>query len=263
MFKRLRPSFALVATALALTAFTACGGSSSHTIPSNSVALVGATPISKTTLDHWMHSMVGGDFWERFIKRAPAGLVSEPADYAACEAAARTLIAEGTHKLHFTPAQVAQKCRQLYFAIREQALQFLINVSWRVNEGRENGITVSDAETSNYAKQYIAKFYPNPGEYEKYLANREWAPSDDLYQVKRNLLTTKLREKIEGTGAGEKRKETPQVRTRYIDYVEGHIGKRTAETRCRAAYVVSMCRGFREAGSPPAPVAILEEFLGE
>jgi hypothetical protein len=270
MFKRLHPPLALAAIVLVTTALGACGSSSPKSasksspsaIPSNSVALVGEIPITRANLNHWMHSMVGGDFWERFIKRAPADLVSEPANYAQCEVAARTLIAEGKHKRHFTPTQITQKCRQLYGAIREQAMTFLINVSWRINEGKENGIAVSDAEASSYAAHYVAQFYPKAGQYATYLGQREWAPSDDLYQVKRNLLTKKLREKVSGLSSTEE--ETPQARTKYFSFVKAHIAKRMAETRCRTEYSVSMCGGYREPASvPPAPVTILEEFLGQ
>jgi hypothetical protein len=267
MSKRLRPLAALACLVLALTALSACGSGKSttttaadppKTIPANSVALVGSTPITKANLTHWMHSMLGGDYWERFGKRAPVGLVSEPANYAACEAAARGLVAQSGHEL--TPAQISQRCRQLHVAIREQALLFLINVLWRVNEGKENGITVSDAATTSYSAKYIAKFYPKPGEYEKYLATHEWAPSDELYQVKRNLLTTALKEKV--TGRSRKLEETPQSRAKYFSFVEQHIPKRKSETRCVAAYAVSMCTGYTEpASSPPAPDEILEELV--
>lgn len=270
MFKRLHPHLALIAVALAMTAFSACGSSSPKTaskaspktIPADSVALIGEIPITKANLNHWMHSMVGGDYWERFIKRAPAGLVSEPANYAQCEVAARAVIAAGTHARHFTPAQIAQKCRQLYRAVKEQAMTFLISVGWRINEGRENGITVSDAEASNYSTHYVARFYPKAGQYATYLAQREWAPSDDLYQVKRNLLTKKLREKI--TGLRSTQEETPQARTKYFGFVVAHTKLRIAETHCRAEYAVAMCHGTGEPSSSlPSPVSLLEEFLGQ
>ncbi len=288
MSKRLQPSIALIAALGAIALLAACGSGSQKTtsttvsatvassvdpstdnavsangpIPADAVALVGKIPITRANLNHWMHSMVGGDFWERFLKRAPANLVAEPPDYPACEVAARTLIAERKHRRSFTPAEVARRCRQLYVAVREQALTFLINVAWRINEGKENGITVSDAEAAEYSKQYIATKYPKAGEYATYLANHEWAPSDDLYQVKRNLLTMKLREKV--TGLDSKTEETTPARLKYFSFVEGHIKKRTAETRCLSAYAVAMCSGYRgPTSSLPSPVSVLEELVGE
>ncbi len=262
MFKRLHPLLSVLAIALVTTTLAACGGDSPKTIPSNSVALVGSTPITKATLNHWMNSIVGGDFWERFQKRAPIGLVSEPANYATCEAGAKTLTATSKRKPPFTSAEISQKCHQLYLAIREQSLLFLINVLWRIEESKEKGITVSDAEAAKNSHEYSAKFYPKPGQYEAFLANHEWAASDELYQIKRNLLTTKLREQV--TGRSSQKEETPQGRAKFMSYVVANIKKRTAETRCRADYAVSTCRGYKEPASAiPPPVTILEELVGE
>ncbi len=267
MSKPLRPALAtlmsVLATGLVATTMLACGGSSSsHAIPANSVALVGETPITKATLNHWMNSIAGGDFWERFSRRAPLGLVSEPANYPACESAARTLIAANPHKPSFTAAQISQKCHQLTQAIREQSLLFLISVLWRVNEGKEKGIAVSDREAQKYTREYNAVHFPKPGQFEAYLADHEWVASDVDYQVKRNLLTRRLREKV--SGESFKLEETQHTRNVFMSYVEHNIPKRKAETRCRPAYAVSSCRGYTEPASlPPAPITILEELTGD
>jgi hypothetical protein len=257
MSKRLHSPLATLAILLAACSLAACGGDAPKTIPSDAVASIGGTPITKATLSHWMNSITGGDIYERFLKRAPLGLVSEPANYAACERAATSLTLASGRKPPFTSNQIAQKCRQLYLAIREQSLLFLISVQWRVNEAKENGITVSDGEVAKSSREYNAKNYPKPGEFETYLANHEWVASDVLYQLKRNLLTTKLHEKLSGSGA-----ETPQTLTKFVHFVEGNLKKRTAETHCLPAYAVSTCRGYKAPTSAtPAPALILEELI--
>lgn len=249
----------LVVVSLAATAISGCGSSKPTQVPANAVALIGDTPISKATLDHWMHSMVGGDFYERFGTRAAHGLVSEPPNYAACTSAAATMTAASGRQPPFTSSQLLQKCRQLNQAIEEQALTFLISAQWRTDEAAEHGITISDAELAAESKQSAAQQFPKPGEFDTYLANHEWALSDELYQLKRNLLTTKLREKISHLSPGGE--ETPQARATFVSFIEGNIKKRTATTLCRPAYMVATCRGYKAPSTPtPAPIVILEEL---
>jgi hypothetical protein len=253
------------ATCLALASLTAfclaaCGSSQPKTIPSNAVALIDHTPLSKATLNHWMNSIVGGDFYEHFGRRAPRGLVSEPANYPACMNAATTLtVASGRS---FTSNQLADKCRQLYQAIKEQTLSFLIPAQWRIDEAAEVGVKVSDADVASISRQDVAQRYPKAGEFDTFLANHEWAPSDELYQLKRNLLTTKLREKVSHRSSNEH--ETLQSHAAFVHFVLQHTKKQTASTLCRPAYSVPTCRGYKTttASSTTSPLLILEELAG-
>jgi hypothetical protein len=251
---KLRHSPTVLAILLACGGLAACGGGSSNAIPPDAVAVVGDTPISKATLNHWMKTIVGGDFFERLGKRAPLNLVSEPPNYAACLPGAKELTEASGRKPPFTTPELEQKCRQLYEAIKEQTMTFLISVQWRINEAAEEGITVSDAEISKYANEANASEFPKPGEFAKYLADREWAPSDQLYQFKRNLLSTKLAAHIK---AGD----TAQAHIAYINFIKKNITKRTAETNCRRGYLVFQCRQFKAPPAGlPAPIVILEEL---
>ena len=251
---KLRQLTTVLLVALSGFGVAACGSGNSNSIPSNAVAVVGDTPITKATLNHWMQSIVGGDYFERVGERAPLGLVSEPPNYAGCLPGAKQLTDASGRQPPFTTQQLELKCRQLYQAIKEQALTFLISVQWRVNEADEHGVHVSDAEIAKYAREANASQFPQAGEFAKYLADREWVPSDQLYQLKRNLLTTKLQEQVK-TG------DTQQARIAFIDFVKGHIAKRTKETNCRPGYLVFQCRQFKASPtSIPAPIVILEEL---
>jgi hypothetical protein len=248
----------LAATIMLILSLGACG-SSSHGIPAGSVALIEHTPLTTGTLNHWMNSIVGGDFFERWGKRAPLGLVSEPANYPTCVRAASVLTRASGRRPPFSSSQIGEKCRLLHQAIKEQTMAFLISVQWRIDEAAEQGITISDAQLAASSREDAAKRYPKGGEYEEFLADHEWAASDVSYQLKRNMLTTKLREHITHTAAGTE--ESPQIRARFVKFILSNTKKRTASTLCRPAYRVSTCRGYKPPKSTiPSPILILEEL---
>lgn len=251
----------LIAVALTASALSACGSSSMGSrgaIPSGAVVVVGDTPITKANLNHWMQTVIGGDFYERVKKRAPVGLVAEPANYPACISASETIVAGSPHKSAFTKPDYEEKCRQLYESVKEQALGFMISVQWRVNEASEAGIELSDADIARYARELNARDFPHPGELAAYLANRRWIPSDQLYQFKRNLLTIKLKNKINAA-------DNPKAESEYVHFVSANLKKRKAETSCRPTYLALQCRQFKSApAGTPAPNVTLEELvLGE
>lgn len=262
MSKLVNTATCLALASLSALSIGACGDNQPKSIPNDAVALIGHTPLSKATLNHWMNSIAGGDFYEHFGRRAPRGLVSEPPNYTACMSAATTLTAASGRRPAFTTSQIAQKCRLLYQVIKEQALLFLISAQWRIDEAAEEGITISDAELASTSRQDVAQRYPRAGEFDTFLANREWALSDELYQLKRNLLTTKLHEKISHQSGREH--ETLQERAAFVHFVLGNTKKRTASTLCRPAYIVPTCRGYKNpATSLPAPLVLLEELAGK
>lgn len=244
----------LIIASVAAADITACGTSTHRPVPVNAVAVVGNTAITRATLNHWMSSIAGGDFYEHFERRAPRGLAAEPPDYPRCLLAARSLVAGDSPRRSVSTNQLAAKCRALYQAVKDQALSFLISVQWRVQEASEQGISISDAEVRKYFQQVSAQSFPNSGEFATYLADREWVPSDELYQLKRNLLTTRLHK-----AAGHAKGAQAQERA-YIKLVTSNLRKRTVETSCRPGYVVPHCRQYRDTTPLPAPLPIMEEL---
>lgn len=252
MFRLRRILCTIVTLPLVAAGLSACGGSQSHGIPANAVAVVGSTPITRATLNHWMASIVGGDYYEHIGAPAPRGLVSEPPNYSACVAAAGTLVGRtASGQLALTPEQLDGKCRELHQAIKEQALSLLISIQWRIDEAAEHGLTITDGEVAGYLKQLNAKQFPKPGQFETYLADREWAASDMLYQLKRNLLTTRLEAKFQHNNQA--------AQQAFFQFVLANTAKRTASTDCRVGYVIPRCRQYKAtASSSPAPTVILE-----
>ena len=65
-------------TSTANTTETHTASATVASLPGDAVAQVGDATISKATLNHWMSTMVGGDFAEDSTVTAPQGLVSDP-----------------------------------------------------------------------------------------------------------------------------------------------------------------------------------------
>ena len=243
-----------LACCLALAgALGGCGGGSSDSL----VQLQGSSAsISKSTLDHWMRAKVGADFRASIGTKGPQGLVSEPADYSECAAAARKIVRRSfTGKLKLSDAQIKRKCQELHQAVKEQALGSLIAMRWAEIEAARAGTHISPAFLHKEYERYRAHTFPIEAELQRYLAERHWSISDVLFEVKRNLLARELAPKFEA----EARKAGDDGGFAKLGLGQEHA--HIAKTSCEAGYVVPGCREYREPpGGPIAPNLVLEAF---
>jgi hypothetical protein len=213
-------------------------------LPAHVVARVGRASLTAATVSHWMKPMTGGDFYESSSVRAPAGLVSEPPDYASCVTA---LTAFGSR---FTPAQMQEKCHQLYEGIKQQVLTYLIGAATSVGRDAELGISVSEHEVEQEFRRLEAANFPKAGQLQKYLADREWPLSVELFLIKHDLLFSKLERKLHAEGQAA-----------FSKYLIDSIKRWTAKTSCRAGYVVNGCKQFTTAPEGPSPAVLIEEIV--
>jgi hypothetical protein len=253
MLRRIAPlSLALIAGLLVL-GLASCGGGGDPT-----VATVGKTKISRATLNHWMATMVGGDYQELVGSSAPAGLVSEPADYSRCVAAAKTIKPASLPASIPNEARLTIRCRQLYTAVKEQALSYLISALWRSEEGAEIGQSVSDREVSKELQELAYSNYKSPAAFRRFLASRHWSIADERFLLKRNLLDTKFLQRTKARtaalGGGEKT---------YGKLVVENVAKWRAKTHCSSGYTAWQCRTDGSTGEASDPsAAVLVEQLG-
>lgn len=234
----------LIAMGLGLSA---CGGGSSS---DDVVAQVGSTAITKAEVSHWMSTLAGGDFYEISHKHmVPAGLVSEPPNYAACAARLEAAASSLSGRSKPTAAQISSKCRQLYQALRLQTLEFLISSHWLMGLYLEEGLTATDAETTKLLNQIKADQFPEE-DLQKYLARRRRSLSDERFIVKLDVLRQKAQRKLEAGGK--------QALAKFTE-----AGQRwTAKTNCYAGYVVQHCRQYKGSPTIPAtasPAVLLEQ----
>jgi hypothetical protein len=232
-----------------------CGSSTSGDV----VARVGSAPISQAMLNEWMKAVAGGDYFEHVGGPAPRGLVSDPANYPRCVAAAGKIVprsASGTPAM--TTQQISSRCHQLYGALKGQTLELLFSIESRVAEGAEQDIKPSGAEVNKVLARVKAEQFPKQGEYQAYLREREWTPSVETLQLERNIVTAKLEAKYRARGAGWER-------AFGLALVNGE--KRwTAKTSCKQGYVVSICKEYKASGpkttETTSPAILLEELAG-
>jgi hypothetical protein len=242
--------------ALALLSLSSCGGGGNESL----IHIEGSSAtITKPMLDHWMKATVGMDFRSNVGTKGPLGLVSEPANYPECIAAARKLIPRTyTGKFKLSDAQVSMKCHQLYQAVKAQTLAYLLSVQWSVREGEEAGIRVSDAEVRKQFKRFAKENFKSAAGQRTYLAERHLTVADVLYQLKRNMLVTRLRPKFEAKVAKAGGGEKVFARLALANY-----HSLIAKTTCKRSYVVEGCNGYQPPAVPlPSASVILEGFAG-
>ena len=252
---RIPPALVAVAAAALLAFLVGCG--SGDDPPLAHVTGVAGSP-STAQLDRWMHGMVAGDYIASIGRSAPQGLVSEPADYSECAVAAKKVVPRtSTSAPKLTNAQISQKCRQLYRAVKAQALGYLIQARWIVAEAAEEGVKVSDSLVRERFAQLRKQAYPTDAALRRYLDERQLTLPDLLFELKRNLLNEKIlasfKAKVEKIGGGKKT---------YIKLALQRYKSMVARTKCRSGYVVPSCSEYR--GPPivvPSPNMLLEYFV--
>jgi hypothetical protein len=229
----------------ATVAVSACGSSGSSGV----VARVGNTPITKVDLNHWMSTLLGGDYFEITGATVPRGVVSEPENLSLCVAKLKT-IAVGKVK-----AELTHRCRQLHSLLREQAMEYLINSDVYAGEDAETGATVSNHEIQVAFASLKGEAFPTPATLQQYLAQRDWSLADEMFVVKRDLLGTRLLQKV-------REKLGKEASEAALDqYYKTLTAKWVAKTSCIAGYIVKGCRQYRKLATPPtvSPAIVIEE----
>ncbi len=244
-----RQSLTVLVAIIAVAGLGACGGGGS-----DNVAMVGHTPITRDALDHWTAVLGASDFYEHVGKRAPAGLVPDAPSTSSCVKAAESLIPPRS-QVKPSRAVNAAHCRELYRAVREQALGFLIAAQWRLAEGREHGIVVSDTDVAKALQRQKDERSSMPGAFAAYLADRGRSLADNRFELRQSLVTDRLIAKL--------RQEHPGGGLRYAvgRLAKGQVEGR-ANTDCQAGYIVPECKQYRATTtqSGRSPAVIMEEM---
>ncbi|HUI59110.1 MAG TPA: hypothetical protein VLX90_02740 [Steroidobacteraceae bacterium] len=259
LLRSLRVSKPLVAVAcilsLAAICLTACGGTTTD-LPSGVVAEVGGTPITKATLDHWMVATLGSDYYTVTSHEAPATLLAAPPDHASCVAELERIDADANAR-KVTGAQIKSLCGELYEAIKEQALTFLISAQSEIASAKEDGVKV----TGKQVQQAFAGLFPDQAELKTYLARRHRTLADELLVVKVGVVNEALLRALAAAAkSGNGRVDTKAIEERGV----AQDTRLVRETNCRQGYVVARCRQYpyyvpgkidqNYRGNPPAKI---------
>jgi foldase protein PrsA len=236
------PSFiALCAIAVVAMVLSACGAGSGEVV----ARIDGVGAISKGTLEHWMpiEAVLFYELTPR--KRPPKWVVPDPPDYKACIAHLKVVHLQETPPLLIgkkpqpTPAQVKRECQDKQRELRADALNFLIDSQWKIGEGEELGLTLTDAEVKQRL-QYIKRItYPKEAQFKKYLATTGQTVSDMLFRAKVQLVEVKLQQWLVSLG------KSGQGQRTAAKWAVEFPRKWVKRTTCQAGYVAPDCREYK------------------
>lgn len=178
-------------SAFFVLAFTvsACGGDSkSNDVPSNAVASVDGTPVTKADYEHWSTIIA---------KSSGTDVTPDPPSYTKCvagiQAAARRVRGQRV------PSESAAKaqCRQLDEQVKNQALSLLIQAVWFEGAAKDLGITVTDAQVQRTLDETKRQQFPRRGDYERFLQQSGMTERDVLFRLRVQELPARITEKVQ------------------------------------------------------------------
>ena len=243
---------AAVCACATVATVAACGGSD----PSAVVARVGPYAVTKELLNEWMTEKIGEDYFQVASHQVPTGLVSEPADYPTCVSTMRTLLAS-LKKPSESGAELTHRCHELYRALKEQALEYLVSSYWSFNFYKRYGIDIAPAQVQHALDQIKPSWYPAPGEFQQVLASHRRTLAQELLIVKNDVLASRVKERLFSQG--------PRVVSTLERAVES--AQTTEGAVCSPGYVVLYCRGYRQSPTSVArselgsPAILIEEVV--
>lgn len=185
---------ALGAFFVAAVAVAGCGSSgNSESIPSDSVAKVGDTSITKKQFDHWLAIAAKGN------SQSPTGgatTVPDPPNYTKCIAAKRKTEPQTKNGPKQTDSQLKGQCASEYKNLRDQTMNFLIQADWVFGEAKAQHVKVSEAEVQKQFNQTKQQAFPKESDFKKFLKTSGMSMKDILYRVRLDAISNKLRSKV-------------------------------------------------------------------
>src|SRR4051794_305049 len=152
----------ILRTALPIAACAALIAGCGADVPTNGVAKVGDTTITKDQFNHWLQAAAHGS-------AAPGSNVTvpDPPNFTKCVAnQAKQPVPKGAKKP--TTAQLKTQCKQQYDALKQQVMQFLVSAEWIKQEADKQGVKVSDKEVQKQFADQKKQSFQKPGDYEKF-----------------------------------------------------------------------------------------------
>jgi foldase protein PrsA len=164
-----------------------CGGDD---VPSDAVAKVGDTVITKQAFDRWYQNAAKSQ-----AQQGGPPVPPDPPSFTKCVAALKEQQPKGT------PAQkdgaLKKQCKQGYDQLKQQVMQFLIQSEWVQQEAEEQGVEVKDAEVRRLFDDQKKQAFPKEKDYQRFLQTSGSSEQDILFRVKLDALQGKLAEKVQ------------------------------------------------------------------
>jgi parvulin-like peptidyl-prolyl isomerase len=176
--------------ALPIAACAALIAGCGNDVPTNGVAKIGDTVITKDQFNHWLNAAAHGS-------AAPGSnpTVPDPPNFAKCVAnQAKQPVPKGAKKP--TQAQLKTQCKQQYDALKQQVMQFLVSAEWIQQEAKKQGVTVSSKEVQKQFQDQKKQSFQKDSDYQKFLKNSGMTESDLLFRVKLDVISNDVRNKV-------------------------------------------------------------------
>jgi foldase protein PrsA len=184
--KPLRTITVLGAIAGTAVLLAACGSSSSS-VPDNSVAEVAGTPITTQALNHWMY--VAAKSQAAQSPGQPVIVPTDPPQFSQCIANVRKAVPSLAKQ---TDKTLRSDCQQLFTTLSGQMMDFLIKAYWYQADAARQHLSVTNAQVQ---KQYNAakqQAYPTASAFKTFLSQSGFTEQDLLFRFRISALFQKL-----------------------------------------------------------------------
>jgi foldase protein PrsA len=159
-------------------------------VPTNGVAKIGDTVITKDQFHHWLNAAARGS-------SAPGQTVTvpDPPNFTKCIAnQAKQPVAKGAKKP--TTAQLKTQCQQQYDALKQQVMQFLVSAEWIQQEADKLGVKVSNKEVQKQFQDQKKQSFQKESDYKKFLQTSGMTEADLVFRVKLDVISNDVRNKV-------------------------------------------------------------------
>jgi len=186
-----RIALALGALVVPSAALAGCGG-----VPGDAVAKINGLGVIRTSdFNHWM--TVAAASSQRSAAPGAKPQVPKPPDFKDCITQQRAQAPKpAPGQPPVSDPSLKQQCQQTYNGLRDQVLQFLISASWVQGEAKDLHVTVSDKEVAQQFQQTKQQSFPQPADFQRFLAQSGETLPDILFRVKLDALSNKIRTQV-------------------------------------------------------------------
>jgi parvulin-like peptidyl-prolyl isomerase len=176
--------------ALPIAACAALIAGCGQDVPTNGVAKIGDTVITKDQFNHWLSAAAHGS-------AAPGSTVTlpDPPNFTKCVAnLAKQPVPKGAKKP--TQAQLKTQCQQQYNALKQQVMQFLVSAEWIQQEAKTEGVKVTNQQVQKQFEDQKKQSFKKDSDYQKFLKQSGMTEADLLFRVKLDVISNGVRSKI-------------------------------------------------------------------
>src|SRR3954449_11390920 len=176
--------------ALPIAACAALIAGCGQDVPTNGVAKIGDTVITKDQFNHWLNAAAHGS-----AQPGSPVTLPDPPNFTKCIAnAAKQPVPKGAKKP--TTAQLKTQCQQQYNALKQQVMQFLVSAEWIEQEAKSEGVKVSNKQVQKQFQDQKKQSFQKDADYQKFLKQSGMTEADLLFRVKLDVISNAVRTKV-------------------------------------------------------------------